>query len=74
MALAANYDSNNTQRVTWKNYLRDILNRENTCKKTDNSWSNTAIFGSAAGVNVNLTNGSTAVTGSGFAAPRNRNR
>jgi hypothetical protein len=66
IALAANYDSNNTQRVVWKNYLRSILSRENNCKQSDNSWSNSSIFGNAAGASVTLTNGSTAVSGTGF--------
>ncbi|MBV8846085.1 MAG: hypothetical protein JO307_25025, partial [Bryobacterales bacterium] len=66
LAIAANYDSSNSQRTIWKNSLRDVLNRENNCKRADNSWSNSAIFGNAGGVNVTLTNGSTAATGAGF--------
>jgi hypothetical protein len=66
LALPANYDANNTQRAVWKNSLRDVLNRENGCTRSDNSWSNTAIFGNAGGTNVTLTNGSTAATGTGF--------
>jgi hypothetical protein len=68
LALGADYDPNAAQRAIWKTDLAAVLTREASCKQADNSWSNTNIFVNSSGVNVSLTNGSTAVTGSGFTA------
>jgi hypothetical protein len=66
LTLPANYDPNNAQRAAWKASLASVLGRESSCRRADNSWSNTSIFNNAGGTNVNLTHGSTAATGTGF--------
>ena len=73
LALAANYDPLDTgnpatpgQRSYWKAKLVDSYNRDNGCKRADNSYSNGAQWNASAAMSA--TNGSRVVTGTGFAA------
>jgi len=73
LTLAANYDTNATNRAAFKTALGSVLARDQTCKRNAsdgysgaevNSFSNS--FAWIPSVALTLTNGSAAVTGSGF--------
>ena len=54
-------------RAQWRAALDDLYTLENGCKGGDNSWAN-GFYHNLSGGSATLTNGSTAVTGSGFSA------
>jgi hypothetical protein len=64
LALGAVHDPDNTYRTQWRNALDDLYTLEDGCKG-DNSWANSFYFNTSGGSGT-LTNGSAAVTGSGF--------
>jgi hypothetical protein len=75
LALAANYDPLDTgnpatpgQRSYWKAKLVDSYNKDNGCKRADNSFMNGYNWTASSAMSVN--NGSTTVTGTGFTASR----
>jgi hypothetical protein len=66
VALAANFDPDQTMRGEWKSQLAALYNRDVRCKQADNSWSNGFLFNSSASPALSMTNGSATVTGIGI--------
>ncbi len=65
LVLAALFDPDQTQRSQWSAALQSVYDREANCKQLDNSWANSSLF-NTTGPQLIVTNGSSAVTGSGL--------
>jgi len=62
LALAAGFDPDPGQRSVWMAGLNSIYDRENRCRRSDNSWAHGALWDRQFGP-LTLTNGSDTVTG-----------
>ena len=67
LALMAQFDPDAASKSIWLAGVKQSYSKEQACKRSDNSWANAAgKFNVAAYPALTVTNGSTAVTGSGF--------
>ncbi len=63
--LAAKYDPDPTQQAHWQSVVEKVHDRDVMCQGADSSWSNSFLFINN-GPKLNLTTGSSVVTGTGF--------
>lgn len=63
LTLAALYDPDPVQRSNWKTSLGALFGRDNTCKRSDNSWANGFLFNNGSFPALTMTAGAATATG-----------